>query len=476
MSSIQRTAESTSTPAPRLGALATALVAGGVLALLSTTVVGVAVPDLADDLRVSEADASWVATVALLAAGVAIPLSGWATIRFGTRATWLVALGLFAVGLAASALAPTFPVLVVARVVQGLGAGALEPIMLTALARAVDPARMGRVMGSAAAAMSIGPLLGPVTGGFLVGAVGWRAVFGVLAVVAAVLWVVSLLVVRDDERAPAALDLVGLLLLSAATTALLAGFSRAAAPDGVDPLAIALVVSGAVALLAFVRWARRRGTAAVVDLGTFSARGYGAAVAVMALLGAAVYPAFFGLPQLFQSVGDLSPAAAGLLVAPYGLGTLIAMPLTGRLSDSVSTGLLVRVGAGVAAVGFAGYPLAGLLDGGARLALYALLGLVVGLGIGSVGSPTVSSIYRALPPERIAPGTTILFVTNQLGGALGVAVLAGIVGILGGGRWDADVAGWPLTVPVVACLAVAGLSARLASADGAPANRATATA
>ena len=443
--------------------------AGGVLALLSTTVVGVAVPDLAADLRVSESDASWVATIALLAAGVAIPLSGWSATRFGTRATWLVALGLFTVGLAGSALAPTFPALVVARVVQGLGAGALEPIMLTALARAVEPARMGRVMGSAAAAMSIGPLLGPVTGGLLVGAVGWRWVFGVIAVAAALLWVVSLRVIRDDERAPAALDLVGLLLLSAATTALLAGFSRAAAPGGVDLAAVALVVAGAATMLAFVRWAHRRGTTAIVDLGTFSARGYGAAVGVMALLGAAVYPAFFGLPQLFQSVAGLSPATAGLLVAPYGLGTLIAMPLTGRLSDSVSTGLLVRVGAGVAAVGFAGYPLAGALDGGARLGAYAVLGLLVGLGIGSVGSPTVSSIYRALPPERIAPGTTILFVTNQLGGALGVALLAGVVGILGDGRWDETVAGWPLVVPVVACLAIAALSARLASADPDPA-------
>jgi EmrB/QacA subfamily drug resistance transporter len=440
-------------------------VAGGVLALLSTTVVGVAVPELAVDLRVSESDASWVTTVALLAAGVAIPLSGWAVTRFGTRATWLIALGLFAVGLAGSALAPSFPALVAFRVVQGLGAGALEPIMLAALARAVDPARMGRVMGSAAAAMSIGPLLGPVAGGVLVGTVGWRWVFGAIAVAAAALWVASLRVIRDDERAPAALDLVGLLLLSAATTALLTGFSRAAAPSGFDLTAALLVVAGAVALLAFVRWARRRGTTAIVDLGTFSARGYGPAVAVMALLGAAVYPAFFGLPQLFQSVAGLSPAAAGLLVTPYGIGTLIAMPLTGRLSDSVSTSLLVRIGAGVAAVGFAGYPLAGALDGGARLAAYGALGLIVGLGIGSVGSPTVSSIYRALPPDRIAPGTTILFVTNQLGGALGVAVLAGVVGILGAGRWDATVAGWPLVVPVVACLAVTALSARLAGVE-----------
>lgn len=135
------------------------IVPGGVLALLSTTVVGVTVADLTATFPAGAENAHWVATVALLASGIAIPLAGWTSVRFGVRATWLAALAVFALGSAAAALAPAVESLIAARALQGFGGGALEPVMLTALARAAGPARMGRVMGAVGAAMSLGPLL-----------------------------------------------------------------------------------------------------------------------------------------------------------------------------------------------------------------------------------------------------------------------------------------------------------------------------
>lgn len=448
------TSESTQSSSS-LAATAAVLVPGGVLAVLSTTVVGVAVPDLVAEFGAGVDAAQWVTTAFLLAAGIAIPVSGWASVRFGIRATWLVAVGLFAIGSLISAFAGDFGALTAARALQGLGGGALEPVMLTALAQLAGPERIGRVMGSAAAVISVGPLAGPVLGGIVVDSLGWRWTFLFTAAIAAVILVGSLIVLRGKARAAIRLDLPGLLLLALATMLGLFGLSRGSSASGFDGITIAALVAAVVLLVGFVLWARRRGEQAIVDLATFRSRGFGPAVTVMALMGAAIYPLFFGLPLYYTGVAGLSATAAGLLVLPFGLGTLIAMPIAGRLSDRVNARVLVWSGAGLGLLGFLA-----LLTTGASTPLwhYAGISLIVGIGLGSIGSPTVSTIYRVLPPSLIPSGSTILFVVNQLGGALGVAILALLIGADG---WFPSVGTTPFWLPVTALLAIALTASRL---------------
>lgn len=444
---------------PPVGRAAAVLVPGGLLALLATTVVGVAVPDMVRDLGTSIAGAQWVTTAYLLAAGVGIVLSGWASRRHGVRRTWLTALAVFGVGAIGSAVAPEVTTLTLARAVQGLGGGALEPIMLTALARAAGPRRMGRVMGAVAAVMAIGPLAGPALGGLVVGTVGWRWTFGATALLAAVVGAASWVVLHRDAGRPARLDVLGLLFLSAATTLGLLGLSRVATPAGFDAVAVAGIAVGALALAAFVRWARRRGNAAIVDLATFRSPGFGPAVFVMAMLGAAIYPLFFGLPQFYRGVAGTD----ALLMVPYGVGNLVAMPITGRLSDRTDPRLPVRAGAGVTLAGFA---LLLTTGPGTPVVGFAALALLVGLGLGAVAGPTVSSLYRVLPPALVPSGSSTLFVVNQLGGALGVAVLTLLVG---GPAWTIAAGTTPLWVPVAAAAAIAVAAGRI---DGGAAGQA----
>jgi len=445
---------------PSLGALAAVLVPGGVLALLSTTVVGVAVPDIVRDLGSDVAAAQWVTTAYLLAAGVAIPLGGWAGVRLGTRRTWVVALTLFAVGSLLAALAGGFGALTAGRVVQGLGGGALEPLMLTTLAQGAGAARIGRVMGATAAAMSLGPVAGPALGGVVVDSLGWRWTFAFTAGAAAAVLVGSLAVLPRGAGARARLDVPGLLLLAVATSSGLYGLSRGATATGFDRAARGWVALGAAALVGFVAWARRRGERAIVDVATFARPGFGPAVAIMALMGAAIYPLFFGLPLYYQGVTGLDPAAAGLLMMPYGLGTLVAMPVAGRLSDRVDGRLLVWAGAALALGGFLG-----LVATGATTPVWVLggLSLVIGIGLGSVGSPTVSTLYRVLPSALVPSGSTTLFVVNQLGGALGVALL---VVLVGGAGWTSAVGTTPFWLPVGAVLGITAVAVRLRGSSG----------
>lgn len=446
-------------PVPSLGATAAVLVPGGVLALLSTTVVGVAVPEMAAEFGSDVTSAQWVTTAYLLAAGIAIPLSGWSTLRFGVRHTWLAAMAVFAAGSLLAVLAPDFGALAAARVIQGFGGGALEPVMLTALAQLAGPARIGRVMGATAAVMSVGPLAGPALGGLVVDTLGWRWTFVFTAVIAALLLLGSLPVLRSGVRERVGLDVRGLILLGLATTLGLFGLSRAATSDGFDVVTAVSLVAGSAALAGFVLSARRRGTAAIVDLATFSHRGFGPAVGIMALMGAGIYPLFFGLPLYFVGVAGTDATTAGLLMIPYGLGTLVAMPIAGRLSDRVDGRIMIWAGVALGLAGFLGLMTTGA---GTPIWLFAALALLVGLGLGSVGSPTVSTLYRVLPARLLPSGSTILFVGNQLGGALGVSIL---VILIGHSEWDAGVGTVPFWLPVSVMLGIGLLATRLDGRD-----------
>lgn len=438
-----------------LGRASVVLVAGGLLALVSTTITGVATPDIMADLETGMAAAQWIATVYLLTAGLGIAMSGWASTRYGVKPVWLVAISLYTGGALVSAIAPEVSTLIGARAVQGLGGGALEPLMLTTLARAAGSARMGRVMGAVAAAMALGPLAGPALGGLAVDAIGWRATFGVTAVLGAVVTAGSAVVLRREPVHPSRLDLPGLLLVAAATALTLVGLSRAATPAGVDAVALVLLAGGGTTLAVFTSWARRRGEEAIIDLATFRSRGFGAAVLIMALMGAAVYPLFFGLPQYYQGVAGLSSAAAGLLMIPYGLGNLIAMPVAGRLSDSLGGRRLIWAGSLITVVGFG---LMILTGPDTPMLAFAALALLVGLGLGAIGAPTVSSLYRILAPELIPAGSSTLFIVNQFGGSLGVANLTILIG---GTTWTTDIGATPLWVPVIATVAIALAATRI---------------
>lgn len=442
----------------RPGRTALVLVPGGLLALLSTTIVGVAVPDIITDFRSDVSSAQWVTTVYLLTAAMGIALSGWASARFSIRPVWLIAICLFTLGALTSAIAPNMLMLTGARALQGIGGGALEPLMLTALARAAGPARMGRVMGTVAAVMAIGPLAGPALGGLGVDTIGWRATFGCAAVLGAIVAAGSSLVLKRERIRPSRLDLLGLGLVGIATALALLGLSRAATPAGFDMTAITELAGSAVALAVFIWWCRRRGERAIINLATFRSRGFGPAVFIMAMVGAAIYPLFFGLPQFYQSIVGLSPLMAGLLMIPYGLGNLIAMPIAGRLSDTIGGRRLIWAGAGITLVGF----ILLLLTGPETpIAAFAGLSLLIGVGLGSIGAPTVSSLYRVLQPELIPSGSSTLFMVNQLGGSLGVAILTILIG---GATWSTDVGTTPLWVPVAATLAIALAAAGISDA------------
>ena len=447
--------------------LVAVLVLGAVLALVNTTIVGVALPQIGAEFDADIGALSWVGTAYVLAIGVAIPLSGWASVRFGLRRTWLGALGLFVIGSAVTALSPGLEALIAARVVQGLGGGMLEPIMLTAIAQAAGPARMGRAMGIVAGAIGVGPLIGPALGGVAVDVLDWRWMFAAFVPLGLAALLLSLRIELGGTTTPKRLDRTGLLLIATGSLGIIYGLSQASRPNGIDASGWLAAVLGVALLLGYVHWANRRGDDAVVPLAPFRVRGFVPAATVMLLLGAAIYPLFYGLPQFFQGVLGYGALGSGMLLIPHGAGALVGMMVGGRLSDRHSTRLLVIPGGAAAALGGVAYVWAG---GGAPVWVYAAASVVTGVGVGFVGGPTVSSIYRVLEPTLVPNGSTVLFILNQLGGALGIAAMTVVIGAAGDGatKWGSDAGTVPMLLPAFGAAIIVAIAMRLPGVPEAP--------
>src|SRR5262249_12889111 len=162
---------------PEIVTLAAVVVLGSIMTILDATVVNVALPTLGREFGASIATIQWVPTIYLLAFASVIPLSGWASERFGAKRVWLAALTAFMLGSLLCGLSGSVAALIVFRVLQGLGGGMIMPVGQTILAQAAGPARIGRVMSIVGVPLLLGPIAGPVIGGAIVSSASWRWIF-----------------------------------------------------------------------------------------------------------------------------------------------------------------------------------------------------------------------------------------------------------------------------------------------------------
>jgi EmrB/QacA subfamily drug resistance transporter len=403
--------------------LAAVVILGSSMTVLDLTIVNVAIPTLGSDLGTSISTIQWVLTGYMLAFASVIPLSGWATERFGAKRVWLVSLLLFMIGSLLAGVAWSVGSLIGFRVLQGLGAGMIMPVGQTILAQAAGPQRMGRVMSLFGVPMLLVPVLGPVLGGLIVDQWSWRWIFfinlpvGVAAVVAA-----QRLLPEAKPQLDNRLDLRGLALLSPGIALFLYGLAEAGNQGGFGntrTIVSGLIGLGLVAL--FVRHASRRGKRALIDLSLFRRRAFAAAAAANFLLPIALFGSLILLPLYYQLVRHQSPLHVGLLLAPQAVGAALAMPLAGFLTDKIGARLVVSSGMLTALLGTLAFTQ--LAADTSYLYLSAAL-LVVGFGIGSTIMPSMAAAFQTLSREETPRATSAINTIQRIAGAIGTALLA----------------------------------------------------
>jgi EmrB/QacA subfamily drug resistance transporter len=413
---------------PQVLKTALILVVGALAVVFDTTIVSVALHQLATSLHVPVSTIQWVTTGYMLALGAAVPLSTWALARFGGKRVWMFALAVFLVGSVGSSLAWDAGSLIGWRVVQGLGGGLMLPVMTTLIMQAAGGRALGRTISWVALPALLGPILGPLVGGAIITDLSWRFMFWVnVPFCVAGLVLAGLYLARDTPAASAArprLDVWGLVLLAPGIATVLLGLSNAGSADGFDhPDVIAPLAVGVAFLIAFTIYALRRRDP-LVDIRLLAARSVGSSSSVLFLSGFSLFGAMLLLPLYYQEVRGVSALTAGLMLVPQGVGALISRQIAGPLTDRTGARSIAVVGFLVVAVATVPFSFVDATSNGWVLALWLL---IRGIGLGAVTMPVMTASYVGLDRAQIAHASVLTRIAQQVGGSFGTAVLAVIL-------------------------------------------------
>jgi EmrB/QacA subfamily drug resistance transporter len=407
--------------------IAGVVVLGAIMSILDITVVNVALPTFQTTFGsaghpLAYSTVAWTVTGYTLALATVIPLTGWAADRFGTKRLYMTAIALFTIGSALCAMASSINMLIGFRVLQGLGGGMLMPLGMTIMTKAAGPKRMGRLMAILGVPMLLGPIGGPILGGWLIDTASWHWIFLINVPIGAIALVYALAALPKDSPHPSeSFDFLGMLMMSPGLALFLYGVSSIPAEGKVGtPKVLVPALIGLALVVTFVLYSFKP-KHPLLDLRLFGNRNLTVSIATMFLFAVAFFGGLLLVPTYFQQIRGESVLRAGLLVAPQGIGAMLTMPIAGTLSDKFPVGRIVPFGLVFIAVG-----MAGLTQISSTTPYPVLLGLlfIMGLGMGGTMMPIMTSALKTLRSAEVARGSTLLNITQQIASSVGVAVMS----------------------------------------------------
>ncbi len=447
-------------PVPRLRprvAVVLVYVAAMCMNGLDSTIVNPALYTIAGDFGRPVSAANTVETAFLVALALALPVAGWLGDRFGTKRVFLGSLAVFTAASALCGLAWDLPVLVVARAVQGLAGGLLTPVGMTLLFRAFEPRERSRLAKVLIVPTALMPALGPPLGGLLTEHLSWHWLFFVnvpVGVVAILLGVIGLREHVEGVEGP--FDRVGFWLATPALGLLTYALGFGPSRGWSDPTVATGFVLGAALLAATVAH-QLRSADPLLGIRLFGDRYYGPAAALAALTAAGLMGVLFVVPLLFQAALGASALDAGLVVFPEAIGLMLASQVVDRLLPRLGPRRLAVAALLPAAGVFAALAVPGVAENTwAVRALMFLIGLVLGTAVLTVQLAG----FETIAPRDMGRAMGLFQIVRTLGGALGIAGCAALVG--GGHAAGTTSDAGPFRAAVWATAALVALSASLA--------------
>jgi len=403
--------------------IAMAVMVAVFMEVLDTTITSVALPNMAGSLSATNEEATWVLTSYLVANAIVLPASGWFALRFGRKRFLLACTGLFTFASLLCGLAPSMPVLILARILQGAGGGAMQPLSQAILLESFPREKQGMAMAMFGLGVVGAPIIGPFLGGWITDNYSWRWIFninipiGVLAIYLIGRYVEDPPYIKNAR--PGTIDAIGFGLLTVWLATLQVVLDKGQEADWFASTWITWfsVISVGSLLVLIVR--ELRTPEPIVDLRVFRNRNFWVGTVITTIIMAAVYSALTMLPLFLQTLLGYTSQSAGLATAPRGVGAMIAMPIAGILMSYVDSRWLMSFGVACTAA-------ATLLFG--NLTLDVSMGSIMwpnvlqGLGVGCVMVPLMAISVGTLSKEKIGNASGIFNLMRNLGGSIGISV------------------------------------------------------
>jgi EmrB/QacA subfamily drug resistance transporter len=393
------------------------------MVVLDNLIVTVALPSIREDLGATLESLEWTINAYTLAFAVMLIPGAALGDRFGRRRVFSVGLAIFTAGSLWAALATSSGMLIAARGTQGLGAALVMPLSLTLLSAAFPPERRGLAIGIWSGLSGLAVALGPVVGGAVVDGLSWQWIFALNVPIGIVLAPFAYRVLEESHGPDRRLDVPGLVLASSGLFALVWGIVRGNDQGWTSPEIVGALAVAAALLGAFVAW-QRRATAPMLPLRLFRSRAFSATNGVSLIMNFGIFGSIFLLAQFLQTVQGYSAFDAGVRTLPWTLMPMFVAPLAGAFSDRIGSRPLMATGLAMQAVA-----LGWLATVASPTVAYSSLippFIIAGIGMALVFAPVSNTILSSVTRSDEGKASGANNAIREVGGALGVAVLASV--------------------------------------------------
>ena len=414
--------------------LAVAVSIATFMELLDTSIANVSLPHIAGSLGASQDEATWVLTSYLVANGVILPLSGWLSTLIGRKRFYMACVAIFTVSSVLCGLAPTLPMLILFRVLQGLGGGGLAPSEQAILTDAFPPHKRAQVFSIYGLAVVFAPTIGPTLGGWITDNYDWRWIFFINLPVGIVSLLLSARLVHDPPSLVAQrwkllqnlhIDYVGIGLLAVGLSALQIVLDKGQEDDWFGSTLITACIAIAAVCLASAVIYELRHKEPVLDLRLLANRNFGLSSLLVFGLGFVLFASTVLVPQYLQELLGYSATDAGLVISPGGATVAILTIFSARLLKRISARALIITGWLIAVA--ANWTMAHTFDFEMTYAWAAWMRVFQAFGFGLMFVPISTAAYSFLTRDRVNQASAIYNLARNLGGSIGISVMTTVI-------------------------------------------------
>jgi EmrB/QacA subfamily drug resistance transporter len=393
------------------------------MVVLDNLVVTTALPSIRRDLGGGLEYLEWTVNAYTLTYAVLLMTGAALGDRFGRRRVFVIGLAVFTVASALAALAPSTGALIAARALQDAGGAIVTPLTLTLLSTAFPEGRRGLAIGAWSGISGLAVALGPLVGGAVVDGISWHWIFWINVPIGVALIPIAVARLEESHGPAGQLDLLGLLLAGFGLLGIVFGIVRGAERGWTSTQVLGSLIAGAVILAAFVAWEMRT-RYPMLPMRFFRSRAFSAANGVSLTMYFGVFGSIFLLAQYFQVVQHYSPFEAGLRTLPWTGMPMIVAPIAGVLSDRIGSRPLMFTGLALQAVAV-GW-LADISTPTTPYGEFVIPFILAGTGMALVFAPTANAVLSAVRPQEAGQASGATNAIREIGGTLGVAVLASV--------------------------------------------------